>query len=681
MTVLPLDSVAIKREVRSPYRHDIDGLRAVAVLLVVAYHVWLGRVSGGVDVFLMISAFFLTESFARRIESQKLLELRAFWVRRFVRLLPAASVTVLGVLALSYVVFPPSRWPEIWSQSWASIFYVQNWELAFNAVDYYERVDSLPSPLQHFWSLSIQGQVFILWPLIFLFAAFVAARLRRSPRAVLAVLFSTVFLSSLAFSIWQTLYNQQFAYFDTRARLWEFALGSLVALALPFIRVSPRWGAFLGWLGLVGLVSCGLVLDVAGGFPGYFALWPTLSAAAVIVGGVTASRWGPSAALSCRPLRALGRNAYALYLVHWPILIAWLAVTGASRARIQDGFIIVLLSLGAATLLRLAVEDPARRLTWPTRSLRLGFLAVLLSAAVALVPLAAWQAFERISANRAQALAEQNNPGARAVLPGAPDLRAGADLALLPVATELDAEWISLDRPCEESFAPQSAILTDGCFQLAPKYGAGRVVVVIGDSHAQQLMGALLPVAEREGWNVVALLRGGCALAAEEPSTSDRASCDEWRESAIDYAINVAPDAVFTVATAAEPDGPGERRSRGLQGQIDTLTSAGIDVIAVRDNPRFTEDIFECVERASTPWERCSRSVQDALAQENPALSFGGPEEGVFSVDFTDYLCPEGECRAVIGNVVVYLDDNHLTGMYARSLSPVLQEQLQSQGW
>ena len=202
----------------------------------VVYHVWFGRVSGGVDVFLMISAFFLTHSFAQRMRRGEPLQPWSFWVRKFRRLLPAAAVTIFGVLVVTGHTVPAVDWPAIWRQAWASLGYVQNWELAFRSIDYYARETVLPSPLQHFWSLSVQGQVFVLWPLLFLLAALIVRRARVSVTSVLLVMFGAVFVCSLVFSISETATNQQFAYFDTRTRLWEFALGSLVAVVLPFFR-------------------------------------------------------------------------------------------------------------------------------------------------------------------------------------------------------------------------------------------------------------------------------------------------------------------------------------------------------------------------------------------------------------------------------------------------------------
>jgi peptidoglycan/LPS O-acetylase OafA/YrhL len=264
--------------------------------MVVTYHVWLGRVSGGVDIFLLISAFLLTLSFVRKVESGSPLNLVSHWLHLFKRLLPAAVVVILGVLAGTWAILPQSRWPEVLDQAWASLLYRQNWLLADSAVDYYAQDHSGASPLQHFWSLSIQGQVFILWPLVFAGAAAlhrmsgrVLRRVLRRPavtyRMLLGVAFGAIFAASLAYSIEQTATNQAYAYFDPRARLWEFALGSLLALALPYLKPGRLLRVILGWGGLAAMVSCGLLLTVDRSCPGFVALWPTLAAAAIIVAG------------------------------------------------------------------------------------------------------------------------------------------------------------------------------------------------------------------------------------------------------------------------------------------------------------------------------------------------------------------------------------------------------------
>ena len=277
------DSTPVVARRQADWRPEIQGLRAVAVLLVVVFHIFTDRVSGGVDIFLFISAFFLTGSFTRKMEAGRPLAVGRYWLHVFTRLMPMAVLTILLTLVAVATVYPLADRASWRTEALASALYVENWTLAFNAVDYYAADNTSLSPFQHFWSLSVQGQVFILWPLLFLVSALVARRTGARPRAVLTTAFASVFVVSLLWSVTQTSQNQAFTYFDTRARLWEFALGSLLALVLPFIHLGRRTRVFLGWAGLASMIAVGVVVDVQGAFPGWIALWPLMSATAVIV--------------------------------------------------------------------------------------------------------------------------------------------------------------------------------------------------------------------------------------------------------------------------------------------------------------------------------------------------------------------------------------------------------------
>nr|WP_314843622.1 acyltransferase family protein [uncultured Microbacterium sp.] len=660
------------------YRADIDGLRALAILLVVVYHVWLGRVSGGVDVFLMVSAFFLTASFVRRAHSEQPLALGDFWLRRFRRLIPAAAVTIVGVIAAALLLYPQTEWPRIWSEAWSSIFYVENWTLALTEVDYYARASVTPSPFQHFWSLSVQGQVFVLWPLIIAVVWSLLRGRRHLLVPALVVVFGTIFAASLGFSIVETVREQSFAYFDTRTRLWEFAAGSLVALVMPFVRVPPSIAALLGWTGVVGIVLCGIILDVQGGFPGYLALWPISCTALIIVAGRDRARGGPGALLESAPLRYVSRDAYALYLVHWPVLVTWMVVSDRSEPGWLAGLGIVLISFALARLLSALVERPIRDSVALERSRRLGGLTIVSAVVAAAVPLAAWQITIE---NREAALVASSSggyPGAAQV--DTPIDLAGVDLPLIPRPTALDDEWVDLGHSCSAEIKPVEPELTDSCAQTEGAGDSGnRRVLVIGDSHAQQLMSPLAVLADEQGWGVIALLKGGCSLGIGAPTWSAAGPpCDEWRSAAVDYAMRLQPEAVYLVVTRAAPGAP-EVLVEGVREIADMLIAQGIEVIAVRDNPRFDFDMYECALEASETapgMDAESCDVDDigfALGEDLDAFI---ARDGVTGVDFRPWLCPEGVCRGSVGNIAVFLDDNHVSDSYGRTLAPMLGEML-----
>ncbi|MGO3343606.1 MAG: acyltransferase family protein, partial [Glutamicibacter arilaitensis] len=202
---------------RAGFRVDLQGLRALAVLLVMCYHIWFSKVSGGVDIFLMLSAFFLTSSTARRIARGQRPPLVDGWLHRFSRLIPQAAVVIIGVVIAAWIILPSTRWLELIDQSSASLFYWQNWYLSDHQVDYYAFNTASASPLQHFWSLSVQGQIFILWPLVLAGSALIWKKFfsRHNFAWVAGSAFGAIFIGSLAFSIYITATNQQVAYFHT----------------------------------------------------------------------------------------------------------------------------------------------------------------------------------------------------------------------------------------------------------------------------------------------------------------------------------------------------------------------------------------------------------------------------------------------------------------------------------
>lgn len=245
----------------------------------------------------------------------------------------------------------------------------------------------------------------------------------------------------------------------------------------------------------------------------------------------------------------------------------------------------------------------------------------------------------------------------------------------MPDPTSIDDEWVTLDAVCDGPRRSTAAVLAPTCTQSLAGEDAAGTVIVVGDSHAQQWMGAILPIAHQQRWNVVALLKGGCSFAADEPPVPGAEECERWRAAAQRYILQADPVVVFGMATKTAVAGPGEWELEGLDTTIAALSVTGADIVLFRDNPRFDRDIFECVVRFGDAAAACRVDRADALARSNPAARL---ESGrVHVVDLSDYLCPGRVCPPVIGNVAVYMDDNHLTRMYATSLAPMLERDLE----
>ncbi len=660
-------------------RNDVEGLRALAVLLVVAYHVWFGRVSGGVDVFLLVSAFFLTGGLVRRLERGERVSPPREWARIFSRLVPTAAVVVTATVGAALLLLPAPRWRSVLVDGIGSMTYSENWVLAHRAVDYYAADKGSASPLQHMWSLSVQGQLFLVWPLLVLACAAVARRTSRvGVTAAVAAGLGVVTLASFAWSVHTTAARQSFAYFDTTARLWELGLGGLLALLAGRVRVGPRVAAPLGWVGVAGLVSCGVVLDVQGSFPGWAALWPLVSAAAVVLAGGTTTRWGTDRVLALPPLVGLGGVSYALYLVHWPVLVLWLATTGRPHAGAADGALLVTVSLVLAWALTRVVERPLRRLDLgraaPRRAAVLALGTAGLVVAVAGAGVLTLDAAGRRGAELSRGAVVAGYPGARAVHSGEVAPAVALDRRL-PAVTALRDEFATLPAVCHGTWADPA--LGTSCTQLEPEGAASATVLVVGDSHAEQWLAALEPLARAHRWRLVALLKGACSFGEASTRTG---ACARFNEDALAYATSRPVDLVVVVSTAAHPTTPAERVVTGLPGAVRALTSRGTPVVGLRDNPRFPSGVVSCALTQGD--EACTRPVSEKLAATDPAATLAGRGgiPGFTALDLTDLVCPGGRCTPSVGNVWVYLDDNHLTRSFAATLAPALEERLDAAG-
>lgn len=660
--------------VKPGFRPEVQGLRALAVLMVVTYHIWFGRVSGGVDIFLLISAFLLTLSFVRKLEAGRPLALGRYWLHMFKRLLPAVVVVLVGILAATALFVPRSRWSEILSQTWSSLFYFQNWALAANSVDYYATDQSVASPLQHFWSLSVQGQVFILWPLLFALAGIIAVAAKLRIRRAVLFVFGTVFLVSLTFSIYETYTNQVHAYFDTRTRLWEFAFGTLLVLALPYLKLPRPVRVAAGWIGLAAMLSGGFILDVQGQFPGYVALWPLVAAALVIVAGQTGSPIGADRFLTWKPLIRLGDMSYALYLWHWPVLIIYLIWRNQEEVGPVGGTAIIIVSLVLAYLTTRFVERPLRSMQWAEKKKRRAAVVIALCVSVVAAPVVGWQQMLRIQNEELQAKIDVNNPGA-AVLDPAFEYRGEQDADLAPLYERAGSDYANLGSPCTGRFATEAEQLQGiACTEYVSSPSPAKVLVAVGNSHVQQWLPALAPIAEARNWTVIGLIRGGCQFVEYSDGISDE--CNARNSEALQYILDLQPDAVLTTATYSIVDYPHELLPGGFAGMARTVIDNGIPVVGIRDNPRHPIDMAQCPETFGADSAECNPSYESVRAPDSPLAVMGSIVPELRLIDADDLVCPDGSCPAVIGNVRVYLDENHLSATYTRTMAPGLEPRL-----
>src|SRR5271154_1589984 len=364
----PAQPATDKRAARF-YRHDLDGLRGIAIALVAMFHVWFGRVSGGVDVFLALSGFFFGGKLLRAaLNPASSLSPLPEVVRLVRRLLPALVVVLAGCAVLTILIQPETRWETFADQSLASLGYYQNWELANTVADYLRAGGSV-SPLQHIWSMSVQGQFYISFlALVFGFAFLLRRRLGDRLRTAFVVLLTALTVASFGYAIFAHQASQATAYYNSFARAWELLLGALVGALVPYVR-WPMWlRTTAATIALAAVLSCGALIDGVKQFPGPWALVPVGAALLFILAG--ANRQAdpttrdnlplPNRLMATAPLVRLGAMASSLYLWHWALLLFWLAYTGHGHANVVEGTAVLLISGVLAYGTNRYIEEPLR---------------------------------------------------------------------------------------------------------------------------------------------------------------------------------------------------------------------------------------------------------------------------------------------------------------------------------
>ncbi|GAA5115714.1 acyltransferase family protein [Haloechinothrix salitolerans] len=659
------------------YRPELQGLRALAVVLVVIYHVWLGRVSGGVDVFFVITGFLIVGQLFRASERGGI-RFGPMWARMIKRLFPAALTVLLGIMAASLIWLPEQRWFQTISEVFAAATYWENWRLAIDSTDYFAQHNEA-SPVQHFWSLSIQGQFYVVMPLIVALVALLAKLCRLRLKGVLTAVLLTMFGTSLWYSMWLTETTQQVAYFHSLTRVWEFMLGGLLALFITSVSL-PRWSRIvLGWLGVIGLAICGIVLQVGTMFPGYVALWPTLSAVFVLLAGATDSKIGADRWLSSRPLEFIGNISYALYLWHWPLLVIYLAVNDIAKPDWVEGSLLIGASFVLATITYYAIEEPVRRskigVVRPWRAYAFGVTVLVAVLGVA-------QGWQMYGENLARAAVEQadpdQHPGAL-VMTGAAEERESYDVEPIPSMIA-----ISGDHP----------VLTGQTCQVLPggpgveicqspnADTAAKRIVIVGDSHAQSLIGAFNPLVEKNNWHIVAMRRPGCPFSVRSELFPDRTTCVEWNKAVVPEIIKQQPDAVVVMGTFQVRVGLKERLPEGFIAQWRKLYDAGIPVVAIRDNPRYDFEPTECAEDNGADARECMGVRSELYHSVPPYQNRLDVPPNVRFVDLSDLYCDRYVCPPIIGNVRVYADKNHITQAYMGTMSPMVEKRVKrALGW
>lgn len=666
-------------------RLDIQGLRAVAVSLVVLSHAGVPYVAGGyigVDVFFVISGFLITSLMLREWSREGRISLLRFYTRRALRLLPASTLVVLATLAGSWLFLGPLRFADYAKDAISSAWYVVNFRLAEAGTDYFN-ADVPPSPFQHFWSLAVEEQFYLIWPIVLI----VALKLFRR-RDLLAIPLLTLAAASFALNLHLTESSPSWAYFGSQGRIWELAVGALVALAAHRLNNIPHLiAAALSWTGLAAITYAAVIFDENTLFPGYNAVIPVVGAAAVLAGGAAAGRYGAGALLSLRPAVWIGGISYAWYLWHWPLILVVPAAAGFGQ---HDGPLRLIAALGGIVLAWLTlhlVENPMRFHSafkaHASRGLALGLGLSAVAAAASVVA-------SQFPPSLATGAARQN---AQEAIAGASDPRAALTELLEQPVDRLPS---NLEPSMRDVAYKRSAVYTDDCaltmadeVQTQPcLYGdtaADLTVVLFGDSHVAQWFPALESIAVKHHWRLFVFTKNACKVSqiTIEYNGGPYSTCDNWRAVTIDKIRKLEPELVITSnSNSAKLHGDGDIAAAWGEGQAETyrmLQQGRTRVLSLLDTPWPKNNAVDCAMAQPNSLSSCARHRSDAdpKPEVTKAILAAAAAENVTIIDPYDWICaPSGKCPIVVGNTMVYRDYGHLADGFVEALTPVVEDEL-----
>ena len=658
---------------KTNYRPDIDGLRAVAILSVVGFHVGLKGFPGGfvgVDVFFVISGFLITSLLIEELRQRGTIDLIAFFARRARRLLPAFFLVVAATLLLAYFFLVPAddEQKRFAKSVVAAVLYAANWHFAWVGSGYFDAPSSL-YPMLHTWSLAVEEQFYLIWPLMLLGAAWVAARSRLSLMWLIAVMLVLVLVASTAYSWHASSVDDQtarFAFFALPSRAWELAVGASLALALALLgNLKSPFGAVLTAAGLAAIMAATITFHEGSGFPSETALLPTLGAAAIIAGGWLSPQGKVTELLASRPLVAIGLVSYSWYLWHWPLLAIARAHALGTEDQWRDGAIAIA-SLGLAALTYTFIEDPIRRRQVAADWSNIGTIGAAALCSFALIV-------------TAQALGRHSDRAARR-----------PSFTMLQQAQD-DTGW-SGKRCYRNSNAPYGGLIAQS--ECMESFESNRKVLVVwGDSHADHLIGMFEAADVNHHFALLSRPQGLCPpLANMVPGKNRRPFelCARFNRDVLGEIIQLQEQSrlaavVLSAHWALYLDRPklaggegvaiwrngrwsrneaaAEAIAEGLSGTIHALTDRGIKVLVVAPMPEQRFRVPSCLARRSIKFCSVTRSV----AEEHRTLAFEAIKRatnglaGVYVWDPLPALCDRNICLAERDGLVMYRDGDHLT--------------------
>jgi peptidoglycan/LPS O-acetylase OafA/YrhL len=691
------------------FRPDVEGLRGLTLLAILGFHVAMPGVGGGFvgpDIFFFISGFVITGQLWREVRTTGTVGLRKFYGKRARRLLPVSALVGVVTAIASALLLPPLQAKAALMDGIASALYVPNFWFIGQQVDYFAG-NVLPSPFQHYWTLGVEEQFYLVWPPMIIGTAWLIRRMRRRAKADVpqsktpyVVLVSVVAVSSFALSLMITYVMPLAAYFSLPTRAWQLAGGALVALTAVYWRRLPQRAAVItGWVGLALILFACVYLTPATPYPGTAALLPWLGTALVIGAGCATPTLGCGRVLAVAPMRALGRWSYSWYLWHWPALVFAPILLGHALG-LAGNVVVVVVSGGLAVLTLRFVENPLRYAAFLRRSagksLAVGGVSSALAACVSVV-LLLWVS--------SLPLPIPVGRGAQTVpltiTAGPAQDVFGQVQAAVAATADLKAVPSNLNPPLADAAGEVGAMLFDGCLRAPfqsgqPECAMGdtaskTTVAVVGDSHASMWIPAFQQIGTQRPWRLEAMAKAACPmmdLPIANPLVSRLVEyvqrCEQWRGQIIARLRAEHPKlvmvSVFRSYTATNSHGFLSGFTSYDPAWIDALTrvvrqlrETGAKVLVLGPLPQLNTSVPGCLSEHLDDATACSPPMSTAfnrpgIAAEAAATKAGGGQYA----DLTELFCTKNRCPVIVGNTLVYVDAGHLTLEYSRLLAPAL---------
>ena len=660
------------------FRHEINALRAIAVLGVIVFHFWPDKLPGGyvgVDVFFVISGYLITSQIVLRIDAGRF-SFADFYLRRMRRIFPAALVVLGAVLVGVFLISSPLQWRDIAGQITASALFFENWVLAFLSVDYLAS-SAAPSPVEHYWSLSVEEQFYLVWPGLLLLATLTFARSQRQSGGRIATV-GVIALVSLGISILLVQTDSAPAYFNTFGRAWEFAAGGILWLVVRNKVISTRLIPVLASAGWTLVALSFWLLNSSTPFPGMVALLPVVGTLMVIVAsspGET-SRW--RFVYANPAVTFVAAVSFSAYLWHWPLFVFCADAMNRSPGNFWLLGLFVL-TFVLAWITTKYVETPVRRrrLVGGTKSIRplvIGVSSAVIVGAVGLIPLA----IVNLNVAQSHAIPSETNGLRNTVVPGEPSLCVGAE-ALDPESLCLDGPYLQIVPNPLAPAGPISELIAKGCAATFdedsyPVCQFGNPdsdvrVAYIGDSHAMTFFPAIEEIANSNNWNLTVYLRGKCAWRLP---TGQAPKCDTFREMIrADLTTGEPWSAVISIGTVSSAS----KNEKDYVELWQPLVARGTKVIVIGDNPHLSDSARECVVAHMPQTEVCV-DPRDEAAKPDAQFRAASRMPGAIGIDLTDYFCTKLSCGAVVGGIVVYRDGNHANDEFTVTLAPMIAREI-----